>query len=365
MTNQPSTPDTPAKTIAQVHQEAFVSQGMLVAFPTCFPGVTLPIPADESHITALDITRDGVVYGGTSGRRAHVFRAHFHRETGAVFDVGVAAGGDECVGVACGVSRALVFVNGARGGRVLACEHAPPPFSLIQEWGPQPQSLVELDWPYRDERIVHAVASADDGSAIVATERRLARVDVASGRVEDVAACGAGARLTVDGSGCVLGLDTDDSLWRLDPAAERLTRRAVALPDGDWSAGPVWSRGPDGAPLYAADASGRLFALRSDDLRGPLGRLPLTPVGPMAVTCDGRLFGFCGDGIARMFLYDPRVGEVVDLGAAVSVIQSRRYGFCFGDAVVGPNGEIIFGEKDDLGHLWLYFPRILAAGSGG
>jgi hypothetical protein len=43
----------------------------------------------------------------------------------------------------------------------------------------------------------------------------------------------------------------------------------------------------------------------------------------------------------------------------VSVIQQRRYGYCFGDAVTGRDGEIIFGENDNLGHLWLYFPKIL------
>ena len=28
--------------------------------------------------------------------------------------------------------------------------------------------------------------------------------------------------------------------------------------------------------------------------------------------------------------------------------------------VTGRDGEIIFGENDDLGHLWLYFPKIEA-----
>ncbi|MCK5732759.1 MAG: hypothetical protein KAI38_01125, partial [Candidatus Latescibacteria bacterium] len=54
-------------------------------------------------------------------------------------------------------------------------------------------------------------------------------------------------------------------------------------------------------------------------------------------------------------------GEVTDLGVAVSVIERRRYGYTFGDAVVGRDGEIIFDEDDDLGHLWLYFPKIGAA----
>jgi hypothetical protein len=45
----------------------------------------------------------------------------------------------------------------------------------------------------------------------------------------------------------------------------------------------------------------------------------------------------------------------------VSLFQRRRYGYVFGDAVTGRDGEIIFGEDDDGGHLWLYFPRIQAA----
>ena len=40
------------------------------------------------------------------------------------------------------------------------------------------------------------------------------------------------------------------------------------------------------------------------------------------------------------------------------VLERRRYGYVFGDAATGRDGQIIFGEDDDLGHLWLYFPSI-------
>ena len=39
-------------------------------------------------------------------------------------------------------------------------------------------------------------------------------------------------------------------------------------------------------------------------------------------------------------------------------IKRRRYGCKFGDALAGRDGQIILDEDDDLGHLWLYFPRI-------
>ena len=64
-----------------------------------------------------------------------------------------------------------------------------------------------------------------------------------------------------------------------------------------------------------------------------------------------------------MFCYDPGA-EIADLGVAVSLFERRRYGYVFGDAVMGRDGEIIFGENDDGGHLWLYFPRIQASGAG-
>jgi hypothetical protein len=79
----------------------------------------------------------------------------------------------------------------------------------------------------------------------------------------------------------------------------------------------------------------------------------------MAVTFDGRLFGSCGDGVSRLFTYDPAVGKVADLGIAVSLFERRRYGYQFGAATVGRDGEIVFGENDDLGHVWLYFPKVI------
>ena len=77
------------------------------------------------------------------------------------------------------------------------------------------------------------------------------------------------------------------------------------------------------------------------------------------VTPDGRLFGFCGSEMANLFCYHPARRQVTHLGVAVSVLERRRYGYVFGDAVTGRDGQIIFGEDDDLGHLWIYFPRMV------
>ena len=56
-----------------------------------------------------------------------------------------------------------------------------------------------------------------------------------------------------------------------------------------------------------------------------------------------------------------RRSPTIWVGCAVSVLERRRYGYQFADAVVGRDGQLYFGEDDDLGHLWIYFPSIRGA----
>ena len=346
---------------------SFINEGMMVAFPMCFPGVTVPIIADESRVTALDATREGVIYGGTSGKRVHLFVGMFRADMGAVYDMGVVDGAEQCVAVGCGPAGFAAFVNGPAGARIVSRELERAPFSLIQEWGFTRKPLKYHAVPTGGERIVHAVTDPSGRRAFATTLKHLLVVEIETGAVEVVGELRGMGRLAVDARGAVLGFDEGDTLWRFDPAAKKLDRRAIALSNGDWAHAPkVWARRRGPGLLYTADGKGDLFALdEAGRFTGPLGRAGLTPVGPMAVTLDGRVFGFCGDEISRMFCYDPDTGKVTDIGAAVSVIQRRRYGYVFGDAVVGRDGEIVFGEDDDSGHLWLYFPRIVEKTAAG
>ena len=121
--------------IDEIVHGTFTKEGTMVAFPTCFPGASIPIPADESHITALDVSGDGMIYGGTSGRATHLFVGIFHGVTGVVFDRGTVEGANHCAAICCGKSRFVACVNGPGGGRVVAGGFEGLPFDLIQEWG--------------------------------------------------------------------------------------------------------------------------------------------------------------------------------------------------------------------------------------
>jgi hypothetical protein len=353
----PNSPEIKAYLNDLAHQ--FVREGTMVAFPTCLPGMTTPIPLDESRITALDINSEGHIYGGTSGRRAHLFGAAFHHLTGIVLDAGTVPDCTSTPAVCCGASRTIAFVNGPQGGRAVAIPHIRLAEDWIQEWGLAPPVLQELGECVPGEQVVHAVAVPSRTTIVGVTTNHLFTMDVESGRITVVGEVPGRGDLAM-GRAAVFGQDDATHLWRFDVASSRIHRTDVHLPDGQWTEPLRWARNRDTSLLFTADATGRLFSFDENKFR-PLGKTHLAPVGPIAVTPDGRLFGFCGTEIANLFCCDTQSGTVTNLGVAASVLEQRRYGYQFAAALTGRDGELIFGEDDNGGHLWLYFPKITSA----
>jgi hypothetical protein len=354
----PDSPEIKAYLDELAHQ--FVREGMMVAFPTCLPGMTTPITHDEGRITALDINSKGHVYGGTSGRQAHLFGAAFHGLTGIVLDAGAIEGSTSTEAVCCGASRVIAFVNGPQGGRAVAVPYMHLAEDWIQEWGLEEPVLKDLGECVAGEPVVHAVALPSGKTVVGVTTRHLFTVDVESGLISVLGEAPGRGHLAVGRAG-VFGQDDLTRLWRFDVASGKIHRAAVHLPEGDWTGPLRWARDQNTSLLFTADAAGRLFSF--DESKGfrLLGKAHLAPVGPMALAPDGRLFGFCGAEVANLFCCDTVSSRVANLGVAASVLEQRRYGYQFGGAVTGPGGEIVFGEDDNGGHLWLYFPRIAAS----
>lgn len=351
----PNSPQIKAYERELAHQ--FVRAGTMVAFPTCLPGMTRPITHDECRITALDIDSEGHIYGGTSGRQAHLFAAAFHDLTGVVLDAGVVPDETSSVAVCCAKPRVLAFVNGARGGRAIAIPKIDLAQDWIQEWGLAPPVLQDLGECVPGEPVVHAICDPSRSTVIGITTGHLFTMDVGSGKVVVIGEVSGRGHLGMSSSG-VFGQDEGARLWHFDLASGKIRRAAVDLPEGEWTAPLRWSRGGDTNQLITADAAGHLLSFDENKGFRSLGKAHLAPVGPMALIPDGRLFGFCGAEMANLFCCDTIPGSVSNLGVAASVLEKRRYGYQFGDAVIGPDGEIVFGEEDNDGHLWLYFPKI-------
>lgn len=346
--------------IDEVVHGTYVKEGTMVAFPLCFPGASAAIPGDESHVTALDTTADGIVYGGCGGRGAHLFVGMFHGVTGYVFDMAQVEAADECAAMCCGEAHFVAAVNGPQGGQLLMRDFQRLPFDCIQEWGFMRTRLTVLPQPAPGEKIIHAVRDASRQYMIGVTQEHLFLVDIDRGHVEVAGQIKTAGKIVAGLDNDVFGLDEPDALWRYSLRNRKLERNVVKLPRGDWQNAPlVWARDHVRQKLYVADSEGRIFSLLpGNGFSEELARTNLAPVTTMAVTHDGRVFGFCGEEMSSMFCYNPDTGRLSDLGVAASVLERRRYGYVFSAAVTGRDGQIYFGEDDDLGHLWIYFPAI-------
>ena len=344
----------------EIHHGAFVSEGRMVAFPTCFPGASVPIVADESRITALDVSPEGDVYGGTSGKKTHLFAAMFRGVTGAIFDLGTLDKADTCVAVCCGQKEFFAFANGDNGGQAVCKKLQSLPFDLIQEWGFSRSPFEKIEGIGDEERFVHAVPDSKRGHILGTTENRLFVLDLDTKKLADVREMNSRGKI-IAGLDYFWGLDEGNALWQYHLSAGLLERRAASLPKGVWDRSFMNSaRDTQKRVCYVTDDEGRLFVLdEAEGFSSCLGQTPLAPVTALTVIPDGRVYGACGEEMQHLFVYDPVEGNISDLGIALSTIERRRHGYLFGDAVTGKDGEVYFGENDDLGHLWLYFPRIL------
>src|SRR5882762_5012354 len=212
----PNSPEIKAYQNELAHQ--FVREGIMVAFPTCLPGMTTPITHDESRITALDINSEGHVYGGTSGRHAHLFGAAFHGLTGIVLDAGTVPAATSTEAVCCGTSRVIAFVNGPQGGRAVGMPHLDLAEDWIQEWGLEEPVLKDLGECVPGEPVVHAISVPSGKTVVGVTGRHLFTVDVESGLITVVGEAPGRGHLAMGRAG-VFGQDEGTQLWRFDVAS--------------------------------------------------------------------------------------------------------------------------------------------------
>jgi hypothetical protein len=346
----------------KIEDESYTREGMMIAFPTCFPGVTIPITHDESRITALDMIPSGTIYGGTSGYQTHLFSASFYGIKGAVIDLGIVKEANQCVAVCCGKSNFAAFVNGPKGGgHAIIVRNSRIATDLIQEWSFDKPSFEDMGECVSGEPVIHAVADREKDLVIGATTKHVFKLDLTTKKIEILGEAPSGGRLAKTSKGNFVGRDSTRSLWVYNPAENNFRRNAVNLPSsGGWNLSLMWARDNNSGLLYTADEEGKIYSYQEDrGFDGPLDKTMLTPVGPMGVTNDGRVFGFCGPELAKFFCYNPQNKKVTPMGFAASIIEHRRYGYEFRDAITGRDGEIIFGENDNGGHLWLYYPKIM------
>ena len=358
----------------------------MVAMALDFPGMSVPIPGDESYITALDIDDRQVVYGGTGGRKAHLFAAFTRGLTHVVIDMCVVQEDARTTAVLAGPDGG-VFAATAPGGSVAAGEprnedgegaiytHGaiPTPYDLIHEWHFIVSPAEKLTVPLPGEGIACAILGPGRKRIYGMGERSgtLFACDAATGGTETLAVVddrGFFSRTIVLGPDrMIYGTGILGKLWRLDPESGLFDWVGAAIPTQagraprnqaesfavDRARGIIYGAGSADGILFAFDpASGRVRSLgKTTTFRGARG---------LVVTNDGRLFGISGrqGDIGHLFCYDPDEHELRDLGLLAALRGPRIYGYEFSCGVVDRDGHVFFGQHERGGHLWQYCPAI-------
>ncbi len=363
---------------------AFAREGHLALRALGWEGQGPTIPAGESAVTALALGRDGILYGGTSGQRCHLWRYDPHADAcgpyAQVIDLGRLSGMEHCDVLLSLPGDGRVLAAGRPGGvfvhdpawEVLSVRdfHALPAPPFDERAGPQVRAF-PLELP-PGQALVGAVWSGPEAVVYAVTYpgALLLRLRTDCPHAEALARISATpvrGPLAVDQRGRVYGPADRGRWFRFDPGTERLDllgvlpgARGRAAYDGLCCLIPA----EGGRVLYGGTADGYVFAWLTDDDRARcLGRpCPQSRVCGLSALPDGRLVGVAGaeDELAHLFVYHAAGGGLRDLGA-MRVAHPRPWVVHrVGAIAAGPAGEVFLGEDDRLAHLVIYHPPLIA-----
>jgi hypothetical protein len=351
----------------------FTREGLMVALPLCFPGQSVPPPAGETatKVMALNGSTD-TLYMGTEGEKAHLLAGLIHQDTGVVHDLGVVPEATS-VDALCVHGEDVRFIaSGSQGSALYSAKRCLASF-LIQEWGLRRWPMEKVAPVLAGQAVAHALVTQDGKSfvGITASSGELFRTDIKTGKTSVVGQLDprgrVSHRLGTVRAGRIWGSCGNAWLWVLEPGQAGIERLPVTVP---CAAGreqhtqvSAWALDPHTGMLYGGTRpDGYLFRLdpESRQVVG-LGK----PCRQDLITCltvghDGRVFGMAGtaDDIGHFFCHDPQAGALNDLGIPVSTLTTRQYGYHYGCAVTGVDGEMYFGQHERVNYLWLYFPAV-------
>ena len=348
----------------------FVSEGTMLAVPLCFPGQSVPPPAEECPIASMALDPSGAtVYLGTAGPRAHVMSAMLRTDTGVVADLGVVPGATRVAGLSADEEHVWAVGSGPNGSALWRWPRMHREF-LMQEWTVprfEPEKVADLF----DESVADAVAVRGGQGFVGVTDPggRLFRMALDGSEPKPLGQLDEEGRFSRR-----IGLDPCGRIWASRGRGElccwhpangeivEVGRIPAAAGRGQHTQASAWAIDPRSGAVYGGTTPDG-FIFRIEDGRPPvvvaLGKpTRLDDVNCLAVGHDGRLFGAAGlaEDIGHVFSHDPETGGSRDLGIPVSALAARQYGYHFACMLTGRDGEVYLGQHERGGHLWIYFP---------
>lgn len=375
---------------ADYEKDAFVTEGHFEVRALGAKEFVRPIPENEGATTALVSHSSGHVYGGTTGKKSHLFYYNPAPDGDAVADVGVVwegpSGIPALVELADGSVLGVVNPEGetARLFRYRSCEvllrekdftglgvreifDMPAEdqlfFSTIDPCHSAGEiEILKVDLPeaisdlvMTEDNIIYLLG-AQSGSIFILNEkmngvRKIGSLDPNGnfspkfGKVEDqIFACGLyGQFFEV----------TEEGLRKCDCVASSLKGLKLYNRVTAWCA-------YDGC-LYGGTVDGLIFEFDPEtETVVTLGKPSAQSfVCGMAAT-GGQIYAIIGaeDDCAHLTVYDPRTGNLRDLGCPLARSERPWNGYNFGSMCTGSSGQLFLGECDRMSQLFIYFPKI-------
>ena len=358
------------------------------------------IPPGESAVTSLVIGSDGILYGATSGKRAHLFA--LDPAWGQVFPLGHLPGEESIYHSLASTPDASVYIGTTlhnigrvdergrdvlakyedyAGGHIYRFNPAEERDNRKRMQHPDPgrplPSYEDLGIPVPGEGIVGLVMGDGQLYGMTFPGGHFFVTDLTTGRTEDKGAvCGPPLHeepfrsipraLVTDGKGRVWGAGDYGALFHYDPETGAIQHHSEhRLPS---ELGREFKivldalvLGPDGL-LYGGTSDGFLFrfdptTMQIDNLGKPMWQYRIRG---LAFSKDGDLWGVGGErgGAARLFAYRTERGSFENLGL-LDVNRSPYYAWLAFEAetmITAPDGTIFIGESGRISHLYLLYP---------
>jgi sugar lactone lactonase YvrE len=358
------------------------------------------IPPGESAITSLVIGRDGCLYGGTSGRRAHLFS--LDPEWGHVFPLGhlegeesifhsLAAGPDGAIYIGTSLYNrgridergrdVLAKYEGYAGGHLYRFDPEAEREGRERMQTPDPQRILPFTTdrgiPFEGQGITCLIMGTEALYGVTFPDGRLFSADPATGVTKDLGEiCGPPLNeepfrsipraLVRDDKGRIWGAGDYGALFHFDPRDGWVVHHPDRRLPGELGREfktvlDAMLPGPDGW-IYGGTSDGFLFRFDPETLEiVSLGK-PMwqTRIRGLAFSPGGDLYGVGGGhgGAVRLFVYRNGGGGFRNLGM-LDVNRSPYYAWHAFEAdamVSGPDGTIFIGESGRISHLYLLYP---------
>lgn len=359
-------------------------------------GPGLPIPPGQCAITALALSAEGQVYGGTSaerGKSSYLFR--IEGQTIQILGSLEALPGAERV-----VNALVVGGDGALyGGTTNYCEEeeVPPDYAggHLFRCDPGTGKIEDLGVPIPGQGINCLVLSPDRSTAygLSYPGGHLLVWDLGTGAIQDHGPTVSPPQpirepkgavflryrpraLVLDGRGRVYGTRDHGFLWRYDPQTGTAEPLPAQIPgargrEGDWLYNHVadaFCLGRDGLIYGGTAADGYLFSFDPESGRVVNLGKPVreSRLRSLVQGADGWIYALAGEenGMAHLVTYDPQTRGMEDLGAIGPDVWSWTV-YRAGAMAAHPSGRIFIGEAERLSALVVYDPAEAARQGGG